>query len=223
VGNKLLTETEPWKLIKTDPDATARILHACVNFVADAAFCLHPFLPFTTEKIRKALHIEWPSWDHLGQESLVASGHIIGDLPILFAKITDEEVAAQVQKLEQSKLASIAQNKPEIKDAIDFDTFQKLDIRLVKILEAEAVPKTKKLLKLKVDTGVDQRTVVSGIAEHYAPADVIGKTVLFLANLAPREIKGIKSEGMILMAENAVQGLSLISAVKEMDAGDNVK
>jgi methionyl-tRNA synthetase len=223
VGNKLLTETEPWKLIKTDQDAAARILHACVNFVADAAFCLHPFLPFTAEKIRKALHIEWPSWDHLGQASLVGSGHIIGDLPILFAKITDEEVAAQVQKLEQSKLASIAQNKPEIKDAIDFDTFQKLDIRLVKILEAEAVPKTKKLLKLKVDTGVDQRTVVSGIAEHYAPADVIGKTVLFLANLAPREIKGIKSEGMILMAENPVQGLSLISAVKEMEAGDNVK
>lgn len=222
-GNKLLTETEPWKLIKTDPDAAARILHSCANLVADTAFCLQPFLPFTAEKIRAALHITWPAWDELEKQALLQTGHTIGQLPILFTKITDEEVALQVKKLEDAKLLAASQNKAAIKDPIDFETFQKMDIRLVKILEAEAVPKTKKLLKLKVDTGVDQRTVVSGIAEHYTPEDVIGKTVLFLANLAPRDIKGIKSEGMILMAENAVQGLSLVSAVKPMDAGDGVK
>jgi methionyl-tRNA synthetase len=223
VGNKLLTETEPWKLIKSDPDAAARIMHACANFVADAAFCLQPFLPFTSEKIRTSLGVEWPQWDALAQAPLLTSGHTIGQLPILFTKFTDEEVAVQVKKLEMAKLETVAQQKEAIKAPIDFETFQKMDIRLVKILEAESVPKTKKLLKLKVDTGVDQRTVVSGIAEHYTPEEVIGKTVLFLANLAPREIKGIKSEGMILMAENAVQGLSLISAVKSMDAGDCVK
>jgi methionyl-tRNA synthetase len=198
-------------------------LHACANLVADTAFCLQPFLPFTAEKIRAALNITWPSWDDLGKQALLQTGHTIGQLPILFSKITDEEVAVQVKKLEDAKLMAASQNKAEIKESIDFETFQKMDIRLVKILEAEAVPKTKKLLKLKVDTGVDQRTVVSGIAEHYTPEEVVGKTVLFLANLAPREIKGIKSEGMILMAENAVQGLSLVSAVKPMDAGDGVK
>jgi len=222
-GNKLLTETEPWKLIKTDPNNAARILHACANFVADTAFCLQPFLPFTSEKIRKALKIEWPSWDDLGKAPLLQSGHLIGQLPILFSKITDEEVATQVQKLEQAKVLAASQNKASIKEAIDFETFQKMDIRLVKILEAEAVPKTKKLLKLKVDTGVDHRTVVSGIAEHYSPEDVIGKTVLFLANLAPRDIKGIKSEGMILMADNAAQGLAFMIPEKPLDAGDGVK
>ena len=223
LGNKLLTETEPWKLIKTDPDATARIMHACLNFVSDAAFVLRPFLPFTAEKIREGLQIEWPSWSALGEAPLMNAGHTIGQLPILFEKITDEVVAAQVAKLQSSKNSNTTPSVEPIKDLIDFETFQKLDIRLVKILEAEAVPKTKKLLKLTVDTGIEKRTVVSGIAEHYSPGDVIGKTVLFLANLAPREIKGIKSEGMILMAENAEKGLSIISAVKEMNAGDGVK
>lgn len=222
-GNKLLTETEPWKLIKTDPAAAARIMHTAVNLVADAAFALSPFLPFTSEKIRKALQIEWKAWQEITKKEQISAGHIIGQLPILFEKITDELVAAQVAKLEASKTAMQTADVTPIKENIDFDTFQKMDIRIVKILEAEAVPKTKKLLKLKVDTGADQRTVVSGIAEHYSPQDVIGKHVLFLANLAPREIKGIKSEGMILMAENAIQGLSLVSPVKEMKAGDTVK
>lgn len=222
-GNKLLTETEPWKLIKTDPEATARIMHKCINFVADAAFTLQPFLPFTSEKIRKALNIEWCSWEELGKIPLMHHGHEIGQLPILFEKITDEVVAAQVAKLDASRISNqIAESKP-IKENIDFETFQKLDIRLVKVLEAEAVPKTKKLLKLKVDTGTDQRIVISGIAEHYTPEDIIGKTVLFLANLASREIKGIKSEGMILMAENAAGTLSILSPEKEMSAGDAVK
>jgi methionyl-tRNA synthetase len=221
-GNKLLTETEPWKLMKTDADATARILHACVNLVADAAAALMPFLPFTSKKILSALQVETQSWDEVVQREQIASGHTIGQLPILFEKITDDMVAAQVAKLEASK-ATIAHTSKPISDAIDFESFQKMDIRVVKILEAEAVPKTKKLLKLKIDTGVDQRTVISGIAEHYTPADVVGKNVLFLANLAPREIKGVNSEGMILMAENAAGALSFMVPEREVEAGGQVK
>jgi methionyl-tRNA synthetase len=198
-------------------------MHACANFVADAAFVLQPFIPFTSEKIREALNVEWPAWQQLGDMELLKTGHTIGQLPILFEKITDEVVAVQVAKLEASKAAPAPAAAKPFKENIDFESFQKMDIRLVKILEAEAVPKTKKLLKLKVDTGVDQRTVVSGIAEHYKPEEVIGKTVLFLANLAPREIKGIKSEGMILMAENGTGVLSFLAPEKEMDAGDEVK
>jgi methionyl-tRNA synthetase len=222
VGNKLLTETEPWKLMKTDADATARILHTCVNLVADAAAALMPFLPFTSKKILSALQVETQSWDAVVQREQIASGHTIGQLPILFEKITDDMVAAQVAKLEASK-ATIAHTSKPISDAIDFESFQKMDIRVVKILEAEAVPKTKKLLKLKIDTGVDQRTVISGIAEHYTPADVVGKHVLFLANLAPREIKGVNSEGMILMAENAAGALSFMVPEREVEAGGQVK
>ncbi len=223
IGNKLLTETEPWKLIKTDPDAAARIMHSCANLVADAAFVLRPFIPFTSEKIRVALNIQWCAWNDLAKSGLLNAGHKIDHLPILFEKITDEFVATQVAKLEASKMNSVEENAKAIKENIDFDTFQKMDIRVVKVLEAEAVPKTKKLLKLKVDTGVGERTVISGIAEHYKPEDIIGKTVLFLANLAPREIKGVKSEGMILMAENAAGLLSILSPEKSMNAGDEVK
>lgn len=224
IGNKLLTETEPWKLIKTNPEAAARIMKACAGFVAEAAFCLRPFLPFTTEKIRVALNIKWPQWGDFNAEKLLPSGHLIGQLPILFEKVTDEVVATQVSKLEASKAASVAAIKVPLKEDVDFDTFQKMDIRVAQITAAEAVPKTKKLLKLTVDSGVDIRTVVSGIAEHYKPEEVIGKKVLLLANLAPREIKGIKSEGMILMAENGVGELSFLSPEKtNINAGDGVK
>ncbi len=223
IGNKLLTETEPWKLIKTDPDAAARVMYACANFMADAACVLQPFIPFTSEKIRAALNVEWPAWQQLGEGELLQTGHTIGQLPILFEKITDEVVAVQVAKLEASKAAAAPVAAKPFRENIDFESFQKMDIRLVKIIEAEAVPKTKKLLKLKVDTGIDQRTVVSGIAEHYKPEEVVGKTVLFLANLAPREIKGIKSEGMILMAENNAGVLSFLSPEKDMGAGNEVK
>ncbi|MFN0030563.1 MAG: methionine--tRNA ligase [Flavobacteriales bacterium] len=222
IGNKLLTETEPWKLIKTNPEAANRIMHACINFVADAAFCLRPFVPFTSEKIRAALNIEWPLWQQLGEVALIKTGHTIGILPILVEKVTDEVVEVQKAKLHATKQSNATTTTP-VKENIDFETFQKMDIRLATILEAEVVPKTKKLLKLKVDIGNEHRTVISGIAEHYKPEEVIGKTVLFLANLAPREIKGIVSQGMILMAENAEQGLSIISAVKGMKAGDGVK
>lgn len=222
-GNKLLTETEPWKLIKTDERRTADIMNACLNLVAKSALALRPFLPFTTEKILAGLQIPDATWNDLNKGPLLKPGHGIGQLGILFEKITDEMVAAQVAKLEASKTAMQAADKKPIKENIDFESFQKMDIRIAKILAAEAVPKTKKLLKLTVDTGLDQRTVVSGIAEHYKPEDVVGKSVLFLANLAPREIKGIKSEGMILMAENAAGVLSILAPEREMGAGDEVK
>lgn len=221
-GNKYLTETEPWKLIKTDPERTATIMNECLNLVARLTIALDPFIPFTTQKIREGLNYRQPEW-HLGkEESLLETGHQIGQLPILFEKITDEIVGAQMAKLEASKVTNATTVAP-LKDNIDFETFQKMDIRVAKIIEAEAIPKTKKLLKLKVDTGVDQRTVVSGIAEHYSPEEVIGKTVLLLANLAPRAIKGVESQGMILMAENAQGTLSILSPEKEMDAGNEVK
>jgi methionyl-tRNA synthetase len=221
-GNKLLTETEPWKLMKTEPDATARILHACVNLVADAAAALRPFLPFTAAKLFAALQINERNWDSVVTAEQLSSGHIIGQLPILFEKITDEVVAHQVAKLTASKAEATAKAEP-ISEAIAFEQFQQMDIRVVRILEAEAVPKTKKLLKLKIDTGVDERTVISGIAEHYAPEEVVGKHVLFLANLAPREIKGVKSEGMILMAENADGKLSFMTPERDVRAGSKVK
>jgi methionyl-tRNA synthetase len=221
-GNKLLTETEPWKLMKTDPQATARILHACLNMVADAAAALSPFLPFTSDKLVEALQIKARTWDEVTMNEQIATGHTIGQLPILFEKITDDTVAAQVEKLAQRQAENTATVEP-IKDTIDFETFQKLDLRVVKVLAAEAVPKTKKLLKLTIDTGVDKRTVVSGIAEHYTPEDVIGKHVLFLANLAPRSIKGVESAGMILMAENPQGQLSILSTEREAITGSTVK
>lgn len=222
-GNKLLTETEPWKLIKTQPQEAARILYQSLNLVASSAYALHPFLPFTAKKIFDALNIKMTDWATASKFDFISPGHVIGNLGILFEKITDEMIAAQVAKLESTKMAQAPSAAAPIKENISFDDFQKMDIRVVKILAAEAVPKTKKLLKLTVDAGMAERIVVSGIAEHYQPADVVGKTVLFLANLAPREIKGIKSEGMILMVENSQGVLSFMSPEKPMNPGDAVK
>lgn len=220
LGNKYLTETEPWKLAKTDMNATAGILNTCLQLTCMAAEALAPFLPFSSEKILQALQIgHQPD----GVAASLPVGHGIGQLGILFSKITDEMVASQVAKLEASKqVSSTAQVEPQ-KSNVDFESFQQMDIRVATILEAERVPKTKKLLKLTVDTGIDKRTVVSGIAEHYSPEEVVGKQVLLLANLAPRDIKGITSQGMILMAENADGKLTLVSPTNAVNAGSLVK
>ncbi|MFM7727810.1 MAG: methionine--tRNA ligase, partial [Flavobacteriales bacterium] len=220
-GNKLLTETEPWKLMKTDSDATARILHACLNMVADAAAALSPFLPFTSAKILSALNVSARTWEGVVEREQISSGHTIGQLPILFEKITDEVVAAQVEKLARSNAQNASTVDP-IKDNIDFETFQKLDMRVVKVLAAEAVPKTNKLLKLTIDTGLGERTVISGISEHYTPEQIIGKHVLYLANLEPRTIKGIKSEGMILMAKSGIGELSALLPERDTNSGSAV-
>jgi methionyl-tRNA synthetase len=201
-GNKYLTETEPWKIQKTDPNRTAFILFQCTQIVAKLAIALEPFLPFTVQKIKQGLNVSFNHWDEAFQNVLIPSGHAIQQVPILFEKITDEQVAVQVEKLQKSKQLNevvVAEQKPNI----SFEQFQQMDLRMAKVMAAEKVAKTKKLLKLTVQTGMDERTVVSGIAEHYNPEDLIGKNVLMLVNLAPREIKGIESQGMILMAENA--------------------
>lgn len=218
LGNKYLTETEPWKLIKTDEASTARILNTCLQLVAQLSVALEPFLPFTASKLRLGLGIEQGSW----QLPVLEPGHSIGTLPILFQKITDEMVEQQVAKLAASKAAGVSSTVEQVLPNVDFETFQRMDIRVATVLAAERMPKTKKLLKLTLDTGMDQRTVVSGIAEYYSPEDIIGKQVLLLANLAPRAIKGVESQGMILMASDSSGALQLLSPVTYVSAGAKV-
>ena len=220
-GNKYLTETEPWKLQKTHPERTAFIMFQCAQIIAKLSIAIEPFLPFTAAKLKQALHApEW-SWQDGESKVLLPPGHTIGNLGILFEKITDEQVAVQVEKLQQVKAQSQAVVEGA-KENITFEQFQGMDLRMVKVIEAEQVPKTKKLLKLKVDTGFDQRTVISGIAEHYKPEDILGKTVLMLVNLSPREIKGVESQGMILMAENAQGQLTALVPDRNAEPGNIV-
>ncbi len=220
-GNKYLTETEPWKLQKSDPQRTAFILFQCTQIVAKLSIALEPFLPFTVKKIKKGLNLNTTNWVQAFQNVIVPSGHVIDQLPILFEKITDEQVQLQVAKLQQSKTLNTS-SVMEQKTNITFEQFQQMDLRMVKVLAAEKVAKTKKLLKLTIDTGLDERTVVSGIAEHYSPEEMVGKNVLMLINLAPREIKGIESQGMILMAENAEGKLCALSSDQNSQPGNSV-
>lgn len=222
LGNKYLTETEPWKLQKTQPERTATILHNCLNIVSSLAIAIKPFLPFTAAKLEKGLRLSESRWD-LTSIFRVGKDHQIDHVPILFEKISDEMVAIQVEKLNASKQTASFNELEPLKENVDFDSFQKMDIRVGTIKEAEKIPKTKKLLKLLVDTGIDTRTIVSGIAEHYEPQDCIGKKVIILANLAPREIKGVMSQGMILMAENESGNLSFVAPEKDTNSGSTVK
>lgn len=204
-GNKYLAETEPWKKIKSEPERVETILNLAVQTCARLAPLLSPFIPGSAQKLNNMLpqnHLStWPT----GSYNIIEAGSQLGTPEILFDKVTDEEVAAQVAKLEQSKQENQkAESKAAaIKEPLSYEDFMKADIRVATILEAETVPKTKKLLKLKLDTGVDHRIVVSGIAEYHKPDNIVGKQVLLLANLEPREIKGILSHGMILMAQDA--------------------
>lgn len=204
-GNKYLADNEPWKLIKTDPKRVETILNLAIQTCGVLTQLMEPFLPFSVTKMRKMLP-EFPAtWPQKGQTSWFEAGQKLGPAEILFTKIEDDVIQAQLDKLEVSRMENALANHQAApqKEAVDFDSFGKMDIRVATILEAESVPKTKKLLKLKLDTGMDERTVVSGIAEHYKPEDIVGQQVLLLANLAPREIKGIASQGMILMAQDA--------------------
>lgn len=221
-GNKYLTETEPWKLAKTDPQRAAAILAQCAQITATLSVALEPFLPFTATKLSEALHLPRLGWDAPLEQYILKPGQQIGQIPILFQKITDEQVAAQLDLLHQSASLAEVPTPPE-KDPVEFDLFQKMDLRIARILAAEKVPKTQKLLKLTIDSGLDHRTVVSGIAEHYSPEELIGRDVLLLANLAPRKIKGIESRGMILMGENSEGKLSLLSPEKQSSPGDVVR
>ena len=213
LGNKYLAEQEPWKVVKTDADRTAAIMYTALQLTGILAVVAEPFLPFTAAKLRNMLGIYGdPDWQ-MAEQNLLFDGHQIGKPELLFDKIEDEAVEAQLEKLRASREAT----KPKTtvmpaKEAITYDDFTKMDIRIGKVLEAEIVPKTDKLLKLTVDTGLDVRTVVSGIAQHYKPEDLLGKQVTILANLEPRKIRGIESKGMILMAENAEGKLALVSS-----------
>jgi methionyl-tRNA synthetase len=207
LGNKYLADAEPWKMVKVDEQRTKTIMYVALQIAAALATLSEPFLPFTSEKLKKILNILGAvdtSWNEVStKKELFPAGHQIGKAELLFSKIEDETIQKQLDKLEASKKANEAANKtvdPQ-KDTITFEDFTKLDIRVGTILEAEKMPKTKKLLKLKVDTGIDTRTIVSGIAESFTAEEVIGKRVTVLVNLAPRTLRGEESQGMILMTE----------------------
>ncbi len=223
IGNKYLADTEPWKVVKNDPERVKTILNIALQITANITVAIEPFMPFSADKILKMLNLERMSWDGLGSMSLVASGHVIGEPALLFEKIEDDVIEAQLKKLADIKAANAAAEAAAHvtaqKEKIVFDDFGKMDIRVSTILAAEKVAKTKKLLKLTVDTGIDKRTIVSGIAEHFSPEELVGRQVLVLVNLAPRELKGITSSGMILMAEDATGKLVLLGPENKVNDG----
>lgn len=214
LGNKYLAETEPWKVVKTDALRANTILNIALQISANLSIVCEPFLPFTSEKLRSQLNItEHFNWTNAGRVDLLTEGHELGKGELLFAKIEDDEINKQIQKLLNAKRMNELETKAvsAIRSEITYDDFAKLDIRIGTITEAERVPKSDKLLKLKVDDGLGGRQILSGIAKHFAPEDVIGKQVTFLANLAPRKMMGLESQGMILMAEDRDGKLALIA------------
>lgn len=224
IGNKYLADSEPWKVVKTDTERVKTILYIALQITANIATAIEPFMPFSAAKILNMLAVEKFGWDSLGSMELILAGHTIGTPSLLFEKIEDDVIQRQIDKLEATKAANAAAEvkaEPQ-KEECTFDDFQKMDIRVSTILAAEKVAKTKKLLKLTVDTGIDQRTIVSGIAEHFTPEELVGKQVLVLVNLQPRELKGILSQGMILMAEDATGALRLVQPSEAVKAGSMV-
>lgn len=205
LGNKYLADEEPWKLIKTDEERVKTQMYVALQIAAALSTLAEPFLPFSATKLKNMLHVAEPiAWNKVAETSnLIAAGHQIGQAELLFAKIEDEEIQKQIDKLEATKLANAAEAKtaePQ-KETAQFEDFAKIDLRVGTIIEAEKMPKANKLLVLKVDTGIDVRTIVSGIAEHFTPEEVIGKQVTVLVNLAPRALRGVNSEGMLLLTE----------------------
>ncbi|WP_018477209.1 methionine--tRNA ligase [Pontibacter roseus] len=224
LGNKYLADTEPWKLIKTDEERVKTIMNIALQISASLSILMEPFLPTSAQKLSNMLNHPLGNWSAAGSADLLAVGHVIGTPELMFEKIEDAAVEAQVQKLLDTKKANEAETAvvEPAKENISFEDFSRMDIRIGTILEAEKVAKTKKLLKLKIDTGIDQRTVVSGIAEFFNPEEIIGQQVSILVNLAPREIKGITSQGMILMAENADGSLAFVQPSKAVKNGGTV-
>jgi methionyl-tRNA synthetase len=225
MGNRYLTENEPWKTIKTNPAAAKDALHNSLVLIGHLASSLRPFLPNTVKKLVQMLHIQFHALA-FGKEFAFQNGHQLNPAVLLFEKVEDDVIAHQLQKLADKKAASAAQHQPELvpaKENITYDAFSTMDIRTGTILTAEKVAKTKKLLKLTIDTGIDQRTIVSGIAEYFEPEAIIGQKVSVLINLESREIKGITSQGMILMAENAQGKLAFVSAPEDMHNGSVIR
>lgn len=224
IGNKYLADTEPWKLAKTDMLRVETILNLSLQITANLAIAFEPFLPFSVGKMRNFINVKNLSWEQLGSVDILPAGHKLGRAELLFDKIEDDAIEKQIQKLLDTKKANeIAEHKvvPQ-KPTVRFDDFTKLDIRVGTVLECQKVPKTDKLLQFLLDDGMGKRTIISGIAAHYKPEDLIGKQVCFVANLAPRKMKGIESQGMILSVENADGSLSLIQPSKEVGPGSPV-
>lgn len=225
LGNKYLTECEPWKTYKTDIERTKTSINISLQICANLAILAEPFLPFTAQKLQRMLNLKTLPWIEAGKDNLLNSGDEINAPELLFERIEDEVIEAQVQKLLDTKKANEKTNyiaNPQ-KENIEYDDFAKMDIRTGTIIEAEKVAKTKKLLKLTIDTGIDKRTIVSGIAEYFDPKDIIGNQVSVLVNLAPKALKGIESQGMILMAEDADGKLVFVSPTQKIENGTEIR
>lgn len=224
LGNKYLADTEPWKL-KDDPKRVETIMNISLQITANLSIVFEPFLPFSAAKICQMLNLPKLNWDHAGATNLLEPGHQLSAADFLFTRIDDDVIEAQLAKLQATKEANLKKNakaEPQ-KEPVSYDDFSKMDIRIATILDAELVPKTQKLMKLKVDTGIDTRTLVSGIAEYYKPEEVIGKQVAVLVNLEPRKIKGIESHGMILMAGDFDGCLKFVEPSDKVSNGSTVK
>jgi len=225
LGNKYLADMEPWILVKTNPERVETVLHICLQITANLTIAFEPFLPYTMNKLRSFLNLEKQPWGNLGSRSLLKAGDRVNTPELLFEKIEDDAIQRQVDKLlatkksNEQEQAIVAPAKPHI----EYDDFAKMDIRTGTIVAAEKVAKTKKLMKLTIHTGIDQRTVVSGIAEHYEPEQIIGQRVSILVNLAPKNLKGIESQGMILMAEGKDGKLVFVVPGEEIDNGAEIK
>ena len=225
IGNKYIAECEPWKVWKTDPKRVETILYISLQLVANLAIAFEPFLPFSSVKLRNMLNMPQVNWNELGNTEILKPGHQLGEPELLFEKIEDEAIEYQLKKLADTKKANEAEayKAKEIKPVIDFADFEKLDLRVGHILACEKVKKANKLLKFTIDDGSGKpRTIVSGIAKFYEPEELVGKDVVFIANLAPRQLMGIESQGMILSAENFDGNLSVLSLLKEVKPGSQV-
>ena len=226
IGNRYITECEPWKVWKTDPERVKTILYVCLQLTANLSIAFEPFLPFSSRKLREMICLEDFDWDQLGSTEILKPGHQMAEPQLLFEKIEDDVINAQLQKLEDAKRANEAEayKAEPVKENIEFETFEKLDIRVGHVKNCEKVKKANKLLKFTIDDGSGtDRTIVSGIAKFYNPEDLIGKDVLFIANLAPRKLMGIESQGMILSAENFDGDLSVTTVLREVKPGSMVK
>lgn len=225
LGNKYLTENEPWKTYKTDVQRTETVLNISLQICANLSILMEPFIQFSAKKLQQMLNLKSIKWYQTGNCSLLEIGHRINNPELLFERIEDADIQKQLDKLESRKKTNAINNaevEPQKKN-ISFEDFSAMDVRVGTIIAAEKVAKTKKLLKLTIDTGIDKRTIVSGIAEYYSPEDIIGKQVSVLINLAPKNLKGIESQGMILMAENADGELAFVSTEKQFKNGSTIK
>jgi methionyl-tRNA synthetase len=225
IGNKYLADSEPWKLAKTDMPRVATVMNIALQICANLSIAFAPFLPFSMKKLNAMLNIEPLDWDRLGSTDLLEAGHQLGKTELLFEKIEDEVIEKQIQKLLDTKKANEAANYKAnpVRANVAYDDFAKLDLRVGTVLECEKVPKADKLLRFLIDDGLDKRTIVSGIAKMYKPEELIGKQVVFIANLEPRKLKGIESQGMLLSAENFDGMLSLVMPQREVKPGSEVK